>query len=112
MLLICTGVVFLILFITYLVYHYESNALKKQKEKALFKAYSGGRIKKIDYDLISYNGDQYSNNADINASQVTIDEMLGDKKDEGIDKFLQKRDDEIVTRIDYDGIEEIVGPLD
>lgn len=108
--MICAGGVFVVLLLSYLVYYFGKRKKLKQKEYELSVAYSDENLTKMEYDLAFYDEEIHKLLRQAEpASQVTIDEVIGQAGTPAEETVRKKTDDAIFTKIGNEGVEEITG---
>jgi hypothetical protein len=111
-LLICAGGVFILIFLLFIVTAIKTAKLNKANDNAIKQSYVGDNLRRMDYDLALYDGEEHNTPTKITTadSQLTIDEVLAEK--EKTTEEEKPSDDALFTKIGNEGMEEITGNFD
>lgn len=105
-LFICSGGVLFLMFAWFLVCTIEARKVSANKRATISDYYCEKNLPRIEYDLAFYDDATLRLLKESMASQVTIDELMGNKE---VEKLAKKMDEAITARIETSGIEEITG---
>lgn len=105
-LFICAGGVFFLMFGWFLVVTFEERKITRNRAESIEEYYNGKNLAHIEYDLAYYDDSTLKLLKDSAVSQVSMDDLTGDKDAEVLAK---KIDEAIVTRVEASGIKQITG---
>ncbi len=109
--MISAGGLFAALLFAYFIYYCSKRKARRRKEYELSVAYSDENLTKMEYDLAFYDEETHKLLRQAEpASQVTIDELIGQAAAPAEEPARKKADDAIFTKIgNNEGVEEITG---